>query len=542
LHTGAISSIELLSGGTGYTTGTYALGFSGGGGGTGAAATYTVSGGIVTGVTVTNSGSGYTSTPTVSFPSGGGTGATGLAVLSPAIVDSVTVVNGGSGFTGTPTLTFQGGGGTGAAATANITSGSISSVTMTNNGSGYTSAPAVIVQSAINNAAYATATLMPFGVSGTSMETFQQRVWLPFPNQTGNQENGGTFLVSSPESFTDFATSDGGLTYVSTDPFLRAQYTNIKQTNGYLYPIGDSSVSVISNVQTSGSPSTTSFNYQNTDPQIGTSWRDSCASYSRTILMGNQFGIYGLYGGAVTKISQKMDDIFNNAVFPPTDGAITPCSAVANIFSQKVFLFLMTITDPFTSQLRNVMLSWDERDWFVSSQSTSLTFIATQEINSNLMAWGTDGENLIPLFKQPSEVLSKKISTKLYGAQNSYAIKSSYALYIQGQDLSSGQSGIEMAVTIDSNAPNPNSTESDEINPDYNLPEGLTGNGTGTISFLAPPPIFPLFSIGAGGVPGVNLGWTLTSQSPDFMLAFMALAYLDSQAPVLGSTGELTGG
>lgn len=537
LSSGNISAINLIDGGSGFTPGTYALTFTGGGG-SGASGTYTVDGtGIVTSISLTSGGSGYTGTPAITFTSGGGSGATATAILSPGSVASVTVVNGGSNFTSTPSLTFEGGGGSGATAIANLTSGVITSVAVTDGGTGYTSAPAILVQTGVNNAAAATATLMPFGVSGVAMETFQQRVWLMFPNQTGGQNNGGSFLVSAPESFTDFATSDGGLIFSSSDSFLRAQYTNIKQTNGYLYPFGDSSVSVISNVQTGGAPTTTTFNYQNTDPQIGVTWRDSCQDYSRTVLFGNKFGIFGLYGGAVTKISQKMDDIFINAVFPPASGAVTPSSAVANIFNQKVYMQLMTIKDPVKDQMRNVLVSWDEKDWMILSQSTTFTFIGTQEISSNLVAWGTDGTKLVPLFNQPSSALSKRLSSKLYGAQNGYAIKTAYAFYVQGQDLSVDQKGISMSVTVDSNAPNP---VDPDILPEYELPEGLTLNDSGTIQFQAIPPALPMFSIGAGGVPGVNLGFSVSSNSPDFQLTFIGLAILDTQAPTLGSTGNLT--
>lgn len=71
----SIHSITLTAAGSGYTDGTYALSFTGGGG-TGAAGTYTVSGNVVTSISLTSEGSGYTSTPTIGFPSGGGTGAT----------------------------------------------------------------------------------------------------------------------------------------------------------------------------------------------------------------------------------------------------------------------------------------------------------------------------------------------------------------------------------------------------------------------------------------------------------------------------------
>lgn len=76
---GTLSAISLTSGGTGYTTApTVALT---GGGGTGAAATATVSGGVVTGFTITNPGSGYTSAPTVGLTGGAGTGAAASAVI-----------------------------------------------------------------------------------------------------------------------------------------------------------------------------------------------------------------------------------------------------------------------------------------------------------------------------------------------------------------------------------------------------------------------------------------------------------------------------
>lgn len=72
---GGIGSITVTTGGTGYATGaTVAIT---GGGGTGATATATVAGGIVTGIVITDPGSGYTSAPTVTIsPVGAGSGAT----------------------------------------------------------------------------------------------------------------------------------------------------------------------------------------------------------------------------------------------------------------------------------------------------------------------------------------------------------------------------------------------------------------------------------------------------------------------------------
>lgn len=69
--------------------------------------------GEITGVTLTTSGAGYTSAPTVSF-SGSGSGATATAYLGNGIntgkVTKVIVTNPGVGYTTAPTVVFTGGG------------------------------------------------------------------------------------------------------------------------------------------------------------------------------------------------------------------------------------------------------------------------------------------------------------------------------------------------------------------------------------------------------------------------------------------------
>jgi uncharacterized repeat protein (TIGR01451 family) len=76
----------------------------------------------VAGIYVTNSGSGYTSAPTVTFTGGGGTGAVATASISGGQVVAITITSGGSGYTSAPTIGFTGGGGSGAAANAQIAS------------------------------------------------------------------------------------------------------------------------------------------------------------------------------------------------------------------------------------------------------------------------------------------------------------------------------------------------------------------------------------------------------------------------------------
>lgn len=85
------------------------------------------SAGTISGVLVTNPGSGYTSAPTVSFSSGA---AAAYATISQTgeygsnaagSISNVVVTNAGLGYTTAPTVSFSGGGGTGAAAQAFLT-------------------------------------------------------------------------------------------------------------------------------------------------------------------------------------------------------------------------------------------------------------------------------------------------------------------------------------------------------------------------------------------------------------------------------------
>jgi uncharacterized repeat protein (TIGR01451 family)/fimbrial isopeptide formation D2 family protein len=88
---------------------TPAITFSGGGAGSGAAAVATVVGGVVTGITITNGGSGYTSAPVLTISTAGsGSGATATAILTNGVVTGYTINNGGSGYTSTPVINIIG--------------------------------------------------------------------------------------------------------------------------------------------------------------------------------------------------------------------------------------------------------------------------------------------------------------------------------------------------------------------------------------------------------------------------------------------------
>jgi hypothetical protein len=157
-----------------------------------------------------------------------------------------------------------------------------------------------------------------------------------------------------------------------------------------------------------------------------------------------------------------------------------------------------------------VLLCWDEKQWFVASQSNlSLTFIGTQEINSNCVAWGTDGNALYPLFNKPTTQQTGIISTKLYGQQNFLIQKQSFGIYLQMQDLSVGAQGISFnTITVDSETGY------------YEIPNTLSIPS-------CPPPYYATVSMGAGDVYGVNIGCTLTTTAQDFSISFIGIGHME---------------
>jgi hypothetical protein len=422
---GGVTGVVVTNPGSGYTFAT-TLSFSGGGG-SGATAVANIQNGQIISVTIINPGAGYTSTPSIlatdpGYGSGanhisGGSGAAGYVTVGSNGISSVTVNSGGSGYTSVPIATIVGDG-TGAQLTAQISGGVVTGITVTNPGQGYTVALVQITGG--NNAANANITLMPFGVSGTTVEVYQQHVWVANGGAVAAFPPKNRVIFSAPGSPADFG--DGGGAFLATDSFARVGYHSLKQSNGFLYMIGDSSLNYISGVSTSSAPATsttpagppiTTFGNQNVDPQGGSPWPSSVQVFSRNIVFANTVGISVSYGGAVTKVSEPLDDFYNTVPAISVNQADFG-SAVGNIFGKPVYMLLLPVIDKISGLQVNKLLCWDGRKWFTSQQDRNLTYIASQEINSALTAWGTDGTSIFQLFAQPSTGFQKVAQSKLF--------------------------------------------------------------------------------------------------------------------------------
>jgi hypothetical protein len=132
IYPSTINVITINNGATSYTVSATQIKITGGGG-TGAVVTPTITGGVIASIAVTNSGIGYTGPPAILITSGivsttnlvggsgyvvantqitisggGGSGAILTPVASGAIT-SLTITNAGSGYNNTPTITITSG-------------------------------------------------------------------------------------------------------------------------------------------------------------------------------------------------------------------------------------------------------------------------------------------------------------------------------------------------------------------------------------------------------------------------------------------------
>src|SRR5262249_55556989 len=131
---------------------------------------------------------------------------------------------------------------------ATVVAGAVTAVTLTNPGLGYRSA--TVEFSGGNDGATASITLMPVRISRTSIETYQNHLWV------GDDTK---FSYTGAETVSDFSSAAGGGSTPITDAFLKEKLVRLIQANGILYRMGDSSINAIANVQASAS-GVTSFN------------------------------------------------------------------------------------------------------------------------------------------------------------------------------------------------------------------------------------------------------------------------------------------
>jgi hypothetical protein len=244
IQSGSISGFTVTNAGSGYTSvPTVTIGAPSDPSGVQATAVARLTGGGVTGVAITSGGSGYTAaTVAFSLPQvPGGTAATGTVTIVGGAITAIVITSAGSGYTAAPTATISGNGSGASVGTISISASSISSVLISTAGSGYTTTPTVTISApATGTTATATAAVL---VGGTKINNSNDYLNV-FANGAGvfgefaaryPGVRGNSLLVSMADS-ASFATW-AYKSYFDTAPGTSSYAANLGGSNDELHII-----------------------------------------------------------------------------------------------------------------------------------------------------------------------------------------------------------------------------------------------------------------------------------------------------------------
>ena len=395
---------------------------------------------VITSITLTNAGQGYTSPPTVTVAGGNATvNATALASLITFKTGTVSVVMNtlGTGYNNSSNITVTIGDGSGyttrATGNAIVSGGQLTQVIMSNPGAGYTSSSNVTVLFADSSSpagSGATAT----GVINTDqivdVATFSGRAWVAA---------GRTVYYSAAGSYSDFTSVSAG-SFTLTDSTLHGNIQGLLSANNFLYVFGDDSINVFSDLRVT-STGATLFTNTNVSASVGTKRIYSIFPYFRSVLFMNDYGMYALVGSTTSKISDQLDGIFPYIDFtkPVSGGQVLLNNILCAAFS-------FTYNDPL-SGARQIQCVFFEKKWFVTSQG-SLSYITSVPLSGLINLYGTTGTDLYRLYGNASASIASTIRTALMPMGDSIRTKQALKFGIEAT-LSNAAT---LNVTVDSEA------------------------------------------------------------------------------------------
>jgi hypothetical protein len=390
-------------------------------------------------VSLSNAGTGYTNSAnlTVTFSGGGGgTGANAVAQLFNFQTGtlSLVVVNGGANYTNAANtiVTISGGGGTGATATPIVDGNVVTQVIMTNLGSGYT------------NAANVTATVSGGGGNGAVLQavvnsepnvgisSFSGRVWIAA---------GRTIFYSAAGSYSDFTSVSAG-SVTLTDATLHGNIIQLLSANNFLYIFGDNSINVFSDVRVTSSGGTL-FTNTNVSASVGSELKNAIFPYFRSVLFMNDYGVYALVGSTTSKLSDPLDGVFPNIDFanPVYAGQVLLNNILCAVFNFRYF------DSTFTNSYRFIQAVFFEKKWFISSQGNDLKYITSVPESGQINLYGVSTNQLYRLYTNTTSNITSRVQTALMPMTDPIRTKQALKIGIEATAPANGV--VDMSATVD---------------------------------------------------------------------------------------------
>jgi hypothetical protein len=375
-------------------------------GGIQAAAQAVLTGNTVSEVFWTQPGTGYTAPPTITISGGGGNNAQAITSLTNFRIGQVyyQLLNGGQNWThGNVAVTGGGGDGT-ALGTFIISNGSVVNIIATSLGNNYSNQANLVV--AINGDG-SNAQVSAFVESNlvTDVATYAGRLWV---------SQGRQLLFSGATNFNDFTGISAG-NFFTQDATLHGNILGMVVANNFLYFFGDDSVNVISDVLVN-SNGTTNVTNTNLSASIGTNFPYSIFPYYRYIMLMNAYGVYGLIGSTMVKLSDALDGIYPFIDFTKT---VTAGQVIINNILCACFNFYLsgykavpqnslTIADGYYQAV------FFDKKWFITSQS-AMDFVTYTPVGNTIGLFGVSGKQLFRMYADnSSNAVSSVVQTALW--------------------------------------------------------------------------------------------------------------------------------
>jgi hypothetical protein len=368
-------------------------------GGLQAAAQAVVTGNVISEVVWTQPGTGYLNPPTITISGGGGNNAQAIASLVSFKTGQIyyQLLNGGQNWTHGNVTVSGGGGDNNAVGTFIISNGSVIDIIATNLGNNYSN-QANLVTTIHGDGTNAQVSAFIESNVVTDVATYAGRLWV---------SQGRQLIYSGATNFNDFVGISAGSLFVA-DATLHGTILGLCVANNFLYFFGDDSVNVISDVlvNTSGNTNLTNTNIS---ASIGTNLPFSVFPYYRYIMLQNDYGVYGLIGSTMVKLSDSLDGIYPMIDFtkPVTAGQVI----INNILCASFNFFCKNLTFGGSRWIQAVFF---DKKWFLSSQGT-INYVTGCPVGGTLGLYGVSGKQLFRLYADTgSNAVSSIVQTALW--------------------------------------------------------------------------------------------------------------------------------
>lgn len=252
-----------------------------------------------------------------------------------------------------------------------------------------------------NGTTFAAITGTGVPTSGTDIAVFSNRVWIV---------SGRNLYFSAADDYTatGWAAGSGTGFTILTDSTIRSDVQRLFAANGYLYIFGLTSVNVISDVRVPSGGTVPIFTNLNIQSIVGTDQPASVFTWGRTLMFGTRYGAHGIDGAEATRISAKIDGIWQNIDF--TQSISGGSVMVNNILCAS---FLIKWNESSTST-RTVMAMFQDGKWWFSYMANSVTFIVSAMRNNVPTLYGLIGNRLYRFFSDTINSAASTVSTALW--------------------------------------------------------------------------------------------------------------------------------